>query len=66
MRNGIGAPSVGTGIDGDFYIDTGTNRIYGPKTGGSWGVYTSLVGPTGSTGLTGATGDTGATGSTGA
>lgn len=28
-------------------IRTGTWDIYGPKTGGSWGSATSLIGPTG-------------------
>jgi len=34
------------GVDGDFYINTSNNTIFGPKTGGSWGSSTSLVGPT--------------------
>ena len=34
------------GVDGDFYINTSNNTIFGPKTGGSWGSGTSLVGPT--------------------
>ncbi len=65
IRNGSGAPSSGIGIDGDFYIDTSAEQIYGPKTSGAWGSGTSLVGPTGPTGATGPTGPTGATGPTG-
>ncbi|MCY0917045.1 hypothetical protein OS965_02490 [Streptomyces sp. H27-G5] len=37
---GTGAPSAGTGIDGDWYIDNATPSalvIYGPKTSGAWG-----------------------------
>jgi len=64
ILNGSGAPSGG--VDGDFWIDTANNRIYGPKASGTWpGSYTSLVGPTGSTGSTGATGAAGSTGATG-
>jgi hypothetical protein len=32
------------GVDGDFYIDTSTNQIYGPKTAGAWGAPTDLQG----------------------
>jgi len=32
---------------GDFYINTATNEIYGPKTGSGWGSPTSLIGPQG-------------------
>ena len=56
VLNGSGAPSGGTGSNGDFYIDTTANRLYGPKAAGAWpGSYTSLVGPTGSTGTAGNT-----------
>ncbi len=50
VRNGSGAPSSGLGVDGDFYIDTTADAIYGPKTAGAWGSATSLIGPTGATG----------------
>ena len=64
ILNGSGAPSGGA--DGDFWIDTANNRIYGPKASGTWpGSYTSIVGPTGSTGSTGSTGATGAAGAQG-
>ena len=49
VLNGSGAPTT-EGVDGDFYIDTSTNDIYGPKTSGSWGSGTSLIGPQGDTG----------------
>lgn len=56
VLSGSGSPSGGTGVDGDFYIDTTASAIYGPKASGSWGSSTSLIGPTGATGATGATG----------
>lgn len=46
VRNGAGAPSSGLGVDGDFYIDTDTTEIYGPKASGVWGSPTSLIGST--------------------
>jgi Collagen triple helix repeat (20 copies) len=63
ILNGAGPPASSLGIDGDFYIDTAADALYGPKTGGVWpttGV--PLVGPTGPTGPTGLTGPIGATG----
>lgn len=59
VHNGVGAPSDGLGIDGDFYIRTGNSSIYGPKAGGTWGSSTSLIGPTGATGATGSPGANG-------
>lgn len=44
VLNGSGAPSGGLGANGDFYIDTDVYDIYGPKTAGTWGSGTSLVG----------------------
>jgi len=57
VLNGTVVPTT-EGVDGDFYIRTDTDEIYGPKTGGSWGSPTSLVGPTGSNGSDGADGKT--------
>jgi hypothetical protein len=53
VLNGSGAPSSGLGTNGDFYIDTTADAIYGPKTAGAWGSSTSLVGPAGSNGAAG-------------
>lgn len=50
IRSGAGSPGAGLGVDGDFYIDTSANTIYGPKSGGAWGSPTSLVGPQGAQG----------------
>ncbi len=48
VLHGTTAPSAGTGTEGDFYINTTTQEIYGPKTA-SWGSGTSLKGTTGFT-----------------
>lgn len=48
-----GSPAPTTeGVDGNFYIRTATNYIYGPKASGTWPAGTSLVGPTGTAGNT--------------
>lgn len=54
------------GVNGDFYINTVSSTIFGPKAAGVWPAGVSLVGPTGPTGAVGATGATGATGAAGA
>lgn len=53
VLNGTGAPAGGLGVDGDFYIDTASDAIYGPKTAGVWGSPTSVIGPQGIQGNTG-------------
>lgn len=50
LRYGSGAPSSGVGANGEFYIRTDNTSIYGPKTAGSWGSGTSLIGPAGTNG----------------
>jgi hypothetical protein len=50
LRSGAGAPSDVLGNNGDFYIDTTNDTIYGPKTSGTWGSATSIIGPTGPAG----------------
>lgn len=45
VLSGGGSPSSEIGQDGDFYIDTATSVIFGPKSAGSWGSPTSIVGP---------------------
>lgn len=62
VLNGASDPAAGDGSDGDFYINTTTNEIFGPKTGGVWGAGTSMVGPAGTDGADGAAGDPGVTG----
>ena len=62
VRNGTSNPVSGTGVDGDFYINTATNTLYGPKANGTWPSGVALVGPQGATGAQGIQGPTGATG----
>lgn len=62
IHSGFGAPSGTLGNDGDFYIDKTNDDFYGPKSGGSWGSPTSLVGPQGPTGPTGPQGPQGPAG----
>ena len=76
ILNGVGVPSKKLGINGDFYIDTKSLVLYGPKINGAWKNSTSLkqaevksvttvIGEAGAIGDKGATGNTGATGSVG-
>jgi len=52
VRSGSGAPAGELGVDGDFYINTDANTIYGPKAAGAWGAPVSLVGAAGADGKT--------------
>ncbi len=55
--NGSGAPGIIPGSqDGDFYIDTTNNLLYGPLLSGNWGTGISLIGPIGPTGPSGSGG----------
>jgi hypothetical protein len=51
---GAADPVAGTGVNGNFYINTTTHFLFGPKAGGAWPAGTSLVGPQGPKGDTGA------------
>ncbi len=64
LLNGSSDPTT-QGVDGDFFINTTSNNIFGPKSGGSWGSGTSIVGPAGATGAAGAAGSDGADGADG-
>ncbi len=74
LLNGKGIPTTKTGLDGDFYIDTTTFNIYGPKVNGKWPSPVSLKGINGAdgkngssiTGVTGPQGEQGLRGETGA
>jgi len=59
VLSGTGPPASSLGADGDFYIDTSVNSIYGPKAAGAWGSAVPLVGPQGPTGATGPVGPQG-------
>lgn len=52
VLNGSGPPSASIGKNGDFYIDTLAQVIYGPKAGGAWPAGHPLTGPQGSAGAT--------------
>ncbi|RAR75315.1 beta strand repeat-containing protein, partial [Flavobacterium aciduliphilum] len=57
LVSGAGTPDNNSGTNGDFFIDTTNNVIYGPKAAGVWPpTGTSLVGPAGAQGQPGATG----------
>ncbi len=57
VLNGTGPPSSTVGNNGDFYVDTAADVLYGPKSGGAWPMPgTSLIGPAGAAGPTGAAG----------
>lgn len=59
ILNGKGAPKSSLGIDGDFYIDTRSLLLYGPKTKGKWPTPQSIQGPTGPAGSDGRNGSDG-------
>lgn len=44
LHNEAGAPTASDGLDNDWYIDSSTNRLYGPKASGAWsGTYIELT-----------------------
>jgi hypothetical protein len=56
ILNGKGAPSNTLGINGDFYIDTRSLLISGPKVNGKWPTGRSLQGANGVNGIDGKNG----------
>ena len=61
ILNGKGAPLSTLGINGDFYIDTRSLLIYGPKKSNKWPLPQSLQGPAGTNGADGKNGSEGKT-----
>ena len=59
LLNGIIPPLPANGTEGDFYLNTATSVLYGPKIGNAWGSGISLVGPQGPQGLQGLQGPQG-------
>jgi len=53
ILNGSGAPAPSLGTDGDFYLDTDTQELYGPRTAGAWGAGVPLNGTDGVDGVDG-------------
>ena len=58
--DGVVAPPSNLGKSGDWYINTASGILFGPKASGSWGnglpLQSGPNGPTGPSGVTGATG----------
>ena len=51
ILNGITAPATSLGANGDFYLNTATSTLFGPKANGVWpGNGTVLIGPKGDSG----------------
>lgn len=48
LLSGTSNPAIGIGTLGDFYINTSTDSLFGPKTNNGWGIGISLIGPKGS------------------
>ena len=66
LLNGTANPSASQGNNGDFYLNTATNSVFGPKAAGAWpATGVSIVGPIGATGAAGVNGATGAAGANG-
>jgi hypothetical protein len=65
ILNGKGVPANNVGINGDFYIDTRSLLLYGPKKNGKWPAPQNLQGPTGATGASGNDGKNGSDGKNG-
>lgn len=63
VLSGAGVPAKTLGINGDFYIDTKTMNIYGPKKNNSWPLPVSLRGPQGPAGIAGSDGKNASTSS---
>lgn len=66
ILSGTSDPTPADGSDGDFFINTASNTIFGPKTAGVWGTGISMAGPAGPQGVAGAAGPQGPKGDTGA
>jgi ribosomal protein S6E (S10) len=61
ILNGTTNPTA-EGVNGDFYLNTFSQKLFGPKNNGSWGTGISLLGAQGPVGLQGAAGQTGTSG----
>lgn len=66
ILSGSQNPENNTGEDGDFFINTSSNSIFGPKNAGIWPIGISLQGPQGLRGIQGDTGPQGPQGEPGA
>lgn len=59
ILSGTAAPTTAVGTEGDFYLNTATSDLYGPKTNTGWGAAVSLKGAKGETGAAGTNGTNG-------
>jgi BclA C-terminal domain/Collagen triple helix repeat (20 copies) len=75
LLNGVVVPSTAVGSVGDFYLDTATSTLYGPRTNSGWPAGVNLngsagppgpIGPPGAQGVPGAAGTNGTNGTNGA
>lgn len=55
MLNGTSDPLTTDGKSGDFFLNTTSNTLFGPKTENGWGTGISMVGPQGEQGPSGTT-----------
>lgn len=65
ILSGTADPEATDGNDGDFWINTTTTTIFGPKAAGAWPEGTELIGPQGIQGTQGAPGAQGPQGESG-
>lgn len=61
IHSGANVPNADLGLVGDFYLQTNTGQLFGPKTEAGWGVPLNLVGTPGTNGTNGTNGLNGAT-----
>jgi hypothetical protein len=66
LLSGTVDPTAGDGADGDFFINTATSTLFGPKAAGAWPAGVSLIGADGADGAQGPAGPAGADGQDGA
>lgn len=52
IYSGTGAPDATLGVEGDYYLDTSSYELYGPKTVGGWGTPLNLKGADGNANVT--------------
>ena len=62
VLNGTSDPISILGVNGDFYINTANNKLFGPKSSGAWPSGVSLIGSQGPIGLRGPAGENGTSG----
>jgi hypothetical protein len=66
ILSGEGVPAKSLGINGDFYIDSKSMNMYGPKKNNSWPIPISMRGPSGPAGPSGVDGKNGTSATSGA